>query len=232
VTQRVTIAFADAGAAIAGVAIVDSGSLVYRDEQLSAAREPILSGAAPAWTLAATGAYELRLEALGEPAKLASGAEIWLCRANGRLEGHDLEALATLTAETPGARLDLERSLSITFTAELAFALAARRPRGAGGHGDEELEAVLWRGEPGGAITVERPRLSTTYDASGLARHAGIELWEDEEAEYAIRIGGEAVTNGEILDPGGARTRVVFMAWHHGSHHTLGSYTLTGEAER
>jgi hypothetical protein len=43
-------------------------------------------------------------------------------------------------------------------------------------------------------------------------------------------VGGEAVTNGELIHPDGARSRVVFLAWHHRGHHALGSYTITTPA--
>jgi hypothetical protein len=230
--ERATIAFADSAAEIAGVAISDAGSLLSLGGELSAAAPPELTGAQPSWTLAAPGAYVLELRSLGEPASLTADTTIWLCRAGGKLEGRDLDALATLTVESASTAFALERSLSIALDHELSFALRARRPNAAGGHGDEQLEAVVWRGEPAVAGPIERPRLSTTYDAAGIARHAGVELWEDEEAEYAMRIGGEAVGNGELVHPGGERSRVVFMAWHHESHRGLGSYTLTSAPER
>lgn len=230
--ERATIAFADTAAEVVGVAIGGVGTLLSVSGELSAAVPPELAGSEPAWTLRAAGAYELTLQSLGEPARFAEGAMIWLCRASGKLEGRDLDALATLTVETASAAFALQRSLSIALEPELSFALLSRRPDGAAGHGEEQLEAAVWRGDPAAAAPIERPRLSTTYDAGGIARHAGLELWEDEEAEYSMRIGGEALGNGELIHPDGERSRVVFMAWHHESHRALGSYTITAASPR
>jgi hypothetical protein len=228
--ERATIAFADTAAEIAGVAIAGAGSLICLAGELGAAAPPALAGSGPAWTLRAAGAYELELRSLGEPASLAGSTTIWLCRASGKVGERDLDGLATLTVEAAPAAFALRRSLSIALERELAFALLSRRPSAALSHGEEQLEAVIWRGEPAAPTPIERPRLSTTYDGGGIARHAGIELWEDEEAEFAMRIGGEAIANGELAHPDGERSRVVFMAWHHESHHALGSYTLSSAA--
>ena len=138
-----------------------------------------------------------------------------------------LDGLATLRRRPAADGIALERSIAIFFDAQLAFALAARRPRGAGGHGEEQLDAVAFRGEPLEPASFEIPRLSTTYDADGVPTHAGIELWETDEAELALRIGGEVLGHGELAQPGGARTRVTFVAWHHNGHHGLGSYEIT-----
>jgi hypothetical protein len=230
VAERTTIAFADTAGEIAGVAISGAASLLWLAGELTAAAPAQLAGSGPAWTLSAAGAYELELESLGEPASFAAGTTIWLCRASGQLEERDLDGLATVTLETASPAFTLQRSLSIALERELSFAVRSCRPSGAVGHGEEQLEAVVWRGDPAVAAPIERPRLSTTYDAAAIARHAGIELWEDEEAEYTMRIGGEALGNGEIAHPDGERSRVVFMAWHHESHRAIGSYTLTSAA--
>lgn len=229
-SARLRIAFADAGAQLAGVAIAGAGTLLALDGELTAAAAGELHGEAPAWTLAAAGAYEVALESLGEPATLADGASVWLCRAVGTVQSRALEGLATIVSGGAEDGLALERSVSIAFDPTLAFVLAARRPRGAQNHGEEQLEAVAFRGEPAVAAPIEGPRLSTTYDAGELPRHAGIELWEGEEPELAVRIGGEAITSGELLHPDGARSRIVFMAWHHDGHHAAGSYTITTAA--
>jgi hypothetical protein len=230
VSEQLTIAFADAGSQIAGVAIAGVGTLLTLDGELAAAAPPQLSGAEPAWTLASAGAYELSLEALADRATLESGAQIWLCRAAGHIEARELDGLATLL-RTPGVAVtELERQLSLNFEPAFAMALTASRPSGASAHGEELLEAVVFRGDPPAPSLVEKPRLSTTYDAAGIPRHAGVELWESEDVEFALRIGGEAVTNGELIHPDGARSRVVFLAWHHRDRRALGSYTITTTA--
>ena len=47
-----------------------------------------------------------------------------------------------------------------------------------------------------------------------------------------VSAAGEAIANGELAHPDGERSRVVFMAWHHESHHALGSYTLSSAPGR
>jgi hypothetical protein len=227
VSERLLITFTDAGAQVAGVAIAGAGTLLSVDGELTAAAPPQLSGEEPPWTLAAPGAYELSLQALGDAAALESGGRVWLCRATGSVDSREWDGLATLTRRPVVADAALERQVSIPFEPALAIALTATRPRGAPGHGEELLEAVVFRGEPPAWATIEMPRLSTTYDGAGVPRHAGVELWESEESELALRVGGEAVTNGELLHADGARSRVVFLAWHHRDHRALGSYTIT-----
>ena len=125
--------------------------------------------------------------------------------------------------------MSIERSIDILFDAALAFSLRARQAAGAGGHGEEELAAVVFRGEPLELVAIEKPRLSSTYDAEGRLRHAGLELWESEEAELALRIGGEVLGSGVLPGGGGAPTQVAFVAWHHSGRRGLGSYTITRE---
>jgi hypothetical protein len=232
VKERATIAFSDPAAEVAGVALPDVGTLLAVGGELTAAAAPQLSGGGSAWTLSAPGEYALSLEAIADGSALADGSTIWLCRARGSVEGRELDALATITQVPAGEDFRLERSLSVTLDHELSFALLSHRGAAASGHGEEQLDAVVFRGEPPVASLVAQPRLSTTYDGEGLPGHAGIELWEGEESEFALRIGGESLTNGELVHADGARSRIVFMAWHHESHHALGSYTLTTAASR
>jgi hypothetical protein len=232
VSERATIAFADPAAEVAGVALPAVGTLLAIGGELTAAAPPQLSGGGSAWTLSAPGEYSLSLEALAEGSALADGATIWLCRARGTVEGRELDALATITQVPAAEDFRLERSLSVTLDHELSFALLSHRPATASGHGEEQLYAVVFRGDPPVSSVVAQPRLSTTYDGGGLPGHAGIELWEDEESEFALRIGGESLTNGELVHADGARSRIVFMAWHHEAHHALGSYTLTTAGPR
>ena len=109
----------------------------------------------------------------------------------------------------------LERAISVWFDGGLSVALAAQRPAAAAGHGDERLAAVVFGGEATHAPTrVDDPRLSTTYDGERRVAHCGLELWESEESERALRIGGEALAHGEIALPDGGRTRVAFLSAH------------------
>jgi hypothetical protein len=228
--ERLTIAFADKAGAIQGVAITGAGTLLRLGEQLTMAPPP---AAAPPeedggpWRITAPEGYELAVEPLGRPAALEGDTQVSLCRVSGSIGAQPLDGLGTLSRAPAGHSCELERFLSIWFDAQLGFALVARRGAGASGHGEEHLEAVVFRGEPLEPATIELPRLSTTYDSAGLATHAGIELWETTEAEFAVRIGGEAHAHGELADPDGARSSIAFVGWHHNGHRGSGSYTIT-----
>lgn len=228
-TDRLTIGFADTRAALQGVAIAGVGTLLRRGAQLTAAPPPQIAapeGDEGAWRVTSTESYELALEPLGPAAALADGATILLCRVSGTVGAQELDGLGTLTRRLAVAGSGLERSVTIWFDPQLGFALAARRPADARGHGDERLEAVAFRGEPLEPATIELPRLSTTYDPAGLATHTGIELWETAEAEFAMRIGGETLAHGELAHPDGAHTRVAFVDWHHDGRRGSGSYEI------
>jgi hypothetical protein len=229
VTERVTIAFADESAVIQGVAIAGVGTLLARGARLTAATAPQLTGDDGAWRVSAGDDYELALTAGGDGAALADGTRIWLCRATGTIGVEDFDGRATLTRGPAGADA-VERSLAILFEDQLGFALAARGPRDERGHDEEQLEAIAFRGEPLEPATIEKPRLSTTFDAEGRLIRAGVELWETADAEFALRIGGETLAHGELVHPDGARTQIAFIGWHHDGHRGPGSYAITTPA--
>ena len=94
---------------------------------------------------------------------------------------------ASASAATSGARPTGSGSrsrarVSAWFEDGAGVALASVRPQGAAGHDDELACAFLF--EPDAAIAIADPRLSTTLDAEGRQRRAGLELWvsEDDEA--------------------------------------------------
>ena len=229
VTERVTIAFADAGAELQGVAIAGVGTLLARGARVSGAPPPQLSGDEGAWRVTGGDDYELALTAEGEGAALADGTRIWLCRATGTLGAEQFDGRATLT-RGPGRTDVVQRSLAILLEDQLGFALAARGPRDERGHDEEQLEAIAFRGEPLELATIDKPRLSTTFDGEGRLIRAGIELWETTDAEFAVRIGGEALARGELVHPDGARTQIAFIGWHHDGHRGPGSYAITTPA--
>lgn len=90
--------------------------------------------------------------------------------------------------------------------------LDAHRPRPGPSHASEELAA--WVSEEAGSAArpVSQPLLSTTYDAAGRPRRAGLELWMDEEAEFPRRAAGEAQATTTLV-AGGLRWDVSFLSW-------------------
>ncbi len=230
VNERWTISFADADARLEGVAIAGVGTLLKLDEQVTAVAPPqLLASDGASWTLAGANDYELALEPLGgPPGRFAkAGGEISLWRATGTLAGRQLDGLALLTRNQADRGAALERSLAILFDGQLALAVHADRPRGAGGHGDEQLDAVVFRGEPLEPVAIEKPRLSSTYDGYGVLTHTGLELWETDESEVPLRIGGESSARGELVSPDGVRSDVAFIGWHHDGRRGAGSYVVT-----
>ena len=221
-----TISFADADRRIQGVAITGVGTLLKVGDELSAAPPPQMEGGNEVWAVAAGDALALTLTPL-EATGAAADAGVAAHRAAGSAGAHRVDGLALVRREREAGGLALERSLAILFDAQLALALHASRPRGAGGHGEEQIDAILLRGEPLDRVAIEKPRLSSTYGADGRITHAGLELWESEESELPLRIGGEALAAGDLAGPGGVPVAVTFVAWHHDSRHGLGSYTIT-----
>ncbi len=229
VSERLTVSFADADAQIQGVAIAGVGTLLKLGEQLTAAAPPLFAPDDGSWRVSSPEGFELSLASWGHGTALSEGGTfVCPCGATGIVGSSHFDGLAMLSRapadSEPG--FALERSLAILFDPQLTFALSAGRRQGADGHGEEQLAAVAFRGEPLEPVAIEKPRLSSTYDAESQLTHAGLELWESEESEFALRIGGEALAHGELRDPDGALTRVSFIAWHHDGRHGLGSYAI------
>jgi hypothetical protein len=126
----------------------------------------------------------------------------------------------------------LVRSVSAWIDDGLAVTLTAVRPAKADGHGRELTAAtILERGEDGDGVrpvAVADPRLSTTYDADGRQRHAGLELWVDEDG-YPRRAAGEAVC-GTTLDVGRLRLDCAFFRWHMDGREGVGRYDVMRRA--
>jgi hypothetical protein len=104
----------------------------------------------------------LRIEwRLGSLASAASDeSRAW--RLDGDLDWDEIEAV---------------RVLSAALGEERAVALAAVRPAGAAGHGDEAVAAILV--SEGAAEQVDEALLSTEYGPDELPRRVGIELYRE-----------------------------------------------------
>jgi hypothetical protein len=226
VSERVTISFTDAARRIQGVAITGQGTLVKHADELTAAAPPELSRDGEGWTVHAGDALALTLTPI-EATGSASDGSVTAHLAVGAAGGQQVEGLALVRRDPEGSGTALERSIEILFDAQLLFAARASRPQGAEGHGQEGLEAIVLRGAPLELAAIEKPRLSTTYDADGQLTHAGLELWESEESELPLRIGGEAVASTELGGPEGIATEVTFVSWHHNGRRGLGTYTIS-----
>lgn len=199
-----------------------------------------------AWTVSYDGdggAFDLRFEALSAP--LVFGADRPVARV-ARLEGYEQLCRVTGTVRADGAtrtveglgqrghqwgrpdweRMSLTRSVSAWCGPDRAVALAAVRPDGAPGHAQEAVDAYLVHPGPEepAARPVDDARLSTTYDAGGRQRRAGIELWPDEDGP-PLRAAGE-VACGTSLELGRGLLHASFFTWRMEGARGVGRYDV------
>jgi hypothetical protein len=125
-------------------------------------------------------------------------------------------------------RIALARTVAAWLDDDLAVTLSAIRPAGAGHHEDERVAATILdrdpeSGEPRASSVVD-PRLSTTYDADGRQRAAGLELFVDGEG-FPRRAAGEVLC-GTTLDLGRLRLQCAFFRWHMEGRTGVGRYDV------
>lgn len=154
------------------------------------------------------------------------GASVRMCRVEGRAADQLVECLGTVgeTRQPPAwAELDAVRLVAALFDEENAVVLAARRPRGAIGHGQELVKAHLL--SAGELLAVEDGRISTVYDAQGRQRSVGLELWMP--GEDFPRRGSGSVRAGLSLALEGLRVDAGLVAWRMEGREGAGSYEIT-----
>jgi hypothetical protein len=196
-------------------------------------------------------AFLLDVEAVSAPAEL--GADVAAARLGG-MQGYD--QLVKVTGKiTIGGRektfsgrgqrghswgapdwdkLGLARTLGVWLEGDAGITLTAVRPAKAASHADEAVHAVLL-GRDGEtdqpvSLVVADPRVSTTYDGEGRQRHAGLELYETDEADHARRAAGE-VACGTTLDLGRLRLDTAFFTWRMEGRNGVGRYDVLRRVE-
>lgn len=204
--------------------------VLFRGDQPEVADEaPELVRDGDGWRIRLGAVAELAFEPISEPGRLG-GAEARVCRVVGRVGAEPIDCLGMVTeTQRPPewSELDATRSLSAVFDGEHALAAFARRPRGARGHGEEELTGWLLDGrEP---VALEDARLSTIYDADGRQRSSSLELWLPGE-DFPRRLVGEARA-GVSLALEGLRVHAAVFAWRMDAREGFGTYELTVREE-
>jgi hypothetical protein len=229
VSDRLTVGFADASGTIAGVALDAASGLLLSDGSVAATPVVAVEERDGGWRALAEGKFEVELRPLGAPAVYSGGRREWPCRVRGTAAGQTIDGLGQCALEAKAPDWDalaMVRGISIWLAEDLCFACRAERAARAQSHEQETLEAFIWRGQPLEPAPIFDARLSTTYDGDGRQRRAGLELWEGEESDFALRIGGEARDVGELVLPDGARLRSAFYVWRHDGREGGGRYDL------
>jgi hypothetical protein len=106
-------------------------------------------------------------------------------------------------------RAEALRLVSAVFDDGRKLAVAALRPRAAAGHdADSVASHLVQEGEP---VTVTEALVSTEYDADGLPRRVGLELWTHAEPA-PLRVAGDREGAPELSGQGVRRqaTRMSF----------------------
>jgi len=159
------------------------------------------------------------------PAADLGGVRAHVVRVRGEAGGRAVDGLGTVSqTEVPPRwdELDAVRSISALVDERHALVALARRPRGAVGHGDEEVTARLV--EDDAMLEVETARISTVYDRGGRQRSAGLELWLPGE-DYPRR-GSGLVIAGSSLDLDGLQVHVAIFRWRLDGREGIGAYEL------
>ena len=192
------------------------------------------------WRVRFGDAFDLEVDALTAPAALgaddpaarAGGMEGYeqLCRFRGTVRGRPVDCLGQ-RGHSWGApdwsRIELARTVSAWLDTETAVTVTAVRPAGAKHHSDEAVAAYVVAG--GAPVPVGDPLLSTTYDAEGRQRHAGLELWVDPEEGPVHRAAGEVLC-GTTLDLGRLRLDAAFFRWRMEGRIGVGRYDVLRRA--
>jgi len=188
------------------------------------AQGPAVELTGSGWRAELPDRLSLEFEPVSPPAELG-GVRAHLTRVRGEAGGRTVDGLGTVSeTEVPPQweELDALRSVSALVDEQHALLALARRPRGAVGHGDEEVTARLV--EDDAVLDVETARISTVYDGGGRQRSAGLELWVPDE-DYPRR-GSGLVIAGSSLDLDGLQVHVAVFRWRLDGREGIGAYEL------
>ncbi len=192
------LSFFDAAHDIHGTARAGATLLFEGRRPLALPQGPSIEAAGDGWRAELDESLSLELERVSPPADLG-GVRAHVARVRGEAAGRAVDCLGTVSeTEVPPRweELDAVRSVSALVDDRHALLALARRPRGAVGHGEEEVTARLLEEEV--LLEVETAHISTVYDAAGRQQSAGLELWLPGE-DFPRRGSGQLIA-GSSLD--------------------------------
>jgi hypothetical protein len=200
-------------------------TLLFRGRQPAAhADGPQVTEDGDGWRAELDERLSLRLEPVSPEVDL-DGVTARICRVAGQVEGTKVAGLGTFSITSVAPRweeLQAVRSISALVDEGTGLLALARRPRGAAGHGDEQVRAGLYL--DGELHEVEEARISTVYDGGGRQRSAGLELWLPEE-EYPRR-GSGLVIAGSSFDLEAIQVHAAVFRWRLDGREGIGAYEL------
>ena len=189
---------------------------------------------------AAGARFELAFDALSPPALLderapavragGMGGYEQLCRVRGtaRIGGRERRVRGLgQRGRSWGApdweRIALTRALGVWLDDGTGVVAQAVRPAYARTHAGEATWAALL--SPSEALDIEQLRLTTTADAGGRQRRAGLELWVGAGDAHPRRVAGEVLC-GSTLGLGKLRLDCAFFRWHMEGRAGVGRYDV------
>jgi hypothetical protein len=155
---------------------------------------------------------------------------------SGSLELHSPGWRSSGRSRTALQKVDSLRWLAAWLGPEHGFSLLALRPRRARGQEDDAVAATVI--DDPEVPRIDDPRLSTTYNESGLPVKVGLELWFEAETEadtaedgerpppFPRRAAGQVVSQGPDLIAGGFALHGSLLRWRSHDREGPGVYVL------
>ena len=218
------LSFFDAAHDIHGTARAGTTILFEGRRPVALPQGPSIEAAKGGWRAELDDTLALELEAISPAADLG-GVKVHVVRVKGEAAGRRVDCLGTVSeTEVPPSWDDLDalRSISALVDERHALLVLARRPRGAVGHGDEEVTARLL--EEDALLDAEVARISTVYDGGGRQRSAGLELWLP--GEEIPRRGSGLVIAGSSLALQSVEVHAAVFRWRLDGREGIGAYEL------
>jgi hypothetical protein len=218
------LSFFDPAHDIHGTARSGATILFEGKQPLAVPEGPAVETTDTGWRAELAGTLSLEFERVSPTADLG-GVRAHLARVRGEAAGRAVDCLGTVSeTEVPPRweELDAVRSVSALVDERHALLALARRPRGAVGHGEEDVTARLL--EEDALLEVETARISTVYDGDGRQRSAGLELWLPGE-DFPRRGSGQVIA-GSSLDLESLQVNAAVFRWRLDGREGIGAYEV------